>query len=475
LLLTRALQALGYSAFLAVALQALALVRSIALARILDPESFGLFGIATAAYAGLAALTYVGIKQAIIVSEFAEPEQRRRWLNTTWGIQLARNHTMGLGLIAFSPLIARFYEDDRLTAVVSVVGLSVALRGFHNIAVMFREKDLDLKTIMKLEATTAILSTVATVLLALKMQTVMAMAWGFVAEAVLAVIFSYIIIRERPRLQMDWAIVRRVMHFGKHVFLATLMVFVMTQLDNLFLGKLANAQTLGYYVLAYTVATIPVTVATQVISRVLLPVYSNFGERNLEGMGPYWRAAWTVTPLLLLAMALPLSLYATDLIVWIYGSGWGPAGPILALLGWMGLFRAWAQVSSPIFLAINRPYLESSSQIVETILFVPLLWFMIAHYQAMGAALAGTLVFGGSFVARTLIAMKVLRQSFWSTVIPVLRDAGLLGLVTAVLYSVGSMLAIGPVAMAFVVGGGVLSGAIILASRSVTALRTQRN
>ena len=117
--------ALYRSAVIAVTMQWLmrfiGLISVFILARLLNPEDFGIMGLAVAALALVELLGAVGLWQALLRIK----EWDREHLDTAWTIQLIVFGTMGLLALATAPLIGHLYGQPALTAV-----LAASVRAF---------------------------------------------------------------------------------------------------------------------------------------------------------------------------------------------------------------------------------------------------------------------------------------------------------------------------------------------------------
>ena len=91
---------------------------TLALARQLVPEDFGLIGMVTVIINFVQLFKDLGLSAATIQKQQINYEQ----VTTLFWINLAVSCTISLIVIASSPLIAWFYQEQRLRAIVCVLG-----------------------------------------------------------------------------------------------------------------------------------------------------------------------------------------------------------------------------------------------------------------------------------------------------------------------------------------------------------------
>jgi lipopolysaccharide exporter len=119
-------------------LRFIGLISVFILAHLLDPDDFGIMGLAVAALALVELLGAVGLWQALLRIK----DWDREHLDTAWTIQLILFGAMGLLALCSAPLVARFYGQPALTAVLAVLSLRFLALGLANIGVVEFDRKL---------------------------------------------------------------------------------------------------------------------------------------------------------------------------------------------------------------------------------------------------------------------------------------------------------------------------------------------
>src|SRR5256886_5832423 len=122
--------------------QVMGFARSVAIARLLLPEDFGLFSMALTIVLGLNALTTMGLDQTILSRQFESDKALRAHLNTVWSAELIRSFFLALLVIACAYPAALFYNQPRLLALISVLSLATLLDGLQNIGLAILRKQI---------------------------------------------------------------------------------------------------------------------------------------------------------------------------------------------------------------------------------------------------------------------------------------------------------------------------------------------
>ena len=250
----------------------LGLVRIIVLARLLSPEDFGLFGIAILSISVLETFSNTGFKAAIIQRQ----ENTESYLDTAWTVSVIRGIFLFLCLIFSSPYIAEFFNSSQAEMVIRVIAISTLLFGFRNIGVLFFQKELEFNKQFTYELSGTLVELTVAIILAIKLQNIWALVYGNLAANFVRLFLSYLIHPYRPRLKFDMERFRELFGFGKWVLGSGILIFLITQGDDIFVGKVLGVAALGLYQMAYTFSNLPATEICHVISQVTFPVPQGF-------------------------------------------------------------------------------------------------------------------------------------------------------------------------------------------------------
>jgi O-antigen/teichoic acid export membrane protein len=76
--------------------EAIRLVRSVVLARLLVPEDFGLFAMALTVVAALNAVSSLGLGRTIVANKFDSDDELKAHLDTIWSVELLKSFVIAL-------------------------------------------------------------------------------------------------------------------------------------------------------------------------------------------------------------------------------------------------------------------------------------------------------------------------------------------------------------------------------------------
>lgn len=326
---------------------------NLVLTRLLFPELFGLMAIVYMVTSAISLSSDLGLGTNIVHNERAtEPD----FLASLWTLQVVRGIGLGVMSVLLAPLVAGFYDDDRLLWIIPAVGVTSVIAGFNSTRLLTSVRDLELGGPTRLESVAQLVSAGVAIVWAWVNPTVWALVVASVASAVIRLVLSHRLPSQpRHRLLLDRASLRAAFPFGKWIWLATLFTFLATQVDRMMLGKLVTLELLGIYGIALTLSEVPRNVITVLSTNVLYPTLARVArERRHELRDSLLGLRWRV--LVVLAVTLVVMVGFGDVFVArLYDRRYAAAAwmlPLLALGVWPSVL---AHTMDPALLAVGVP------------------------------------------------------------------------------------------------------------------------
>jgi O-antigen/teichoic acid export membrane protein len=411
-------RALSWNSFATGGKVILGFVRALILARLLSPDDYGLFGLSTVLLTAVSSFTNLRLSSSFIVRKFNSTAERNAFLNTVWTADLARFSIISVLVLATAHHAAAYMGDARLAGILLITGLTPLVNGFTNIGLSVLQKEINFKRLSLQALAVEVMQFVIGIGLALVFRNVWAMVWTQLAIAAFSVLASYVVHPFRPRFAFDRTAFFQAFGYGKHLLLTGILTFFTTQFDNFAVGRYLGAATLGAYLVAYRLATLPVEILSEVSDPVLFSVYAKAHIEDPASLRRMFLSASNGIALLLILAAIGMHSVAHDAIVLLYGAKWTSAVPMLEALAAVGLMRGMSRTTSSILLATGRSGLDAIGKCVEAGIFVPSTVVLVQRYGPAGAAAAGALSYGIGALVRSGLVMKLipeLRRPFASS------------------------------------------------------------
>ncbi len=390
--------------------QALRLLSSLVLTRLLFPEAFGLMALVQVPITAIQMFSDFGLRASIVHHRRGD---EMAFLDTAWAVQIVRGLVIWIAASASGVLFAWFYDKPELASLIPVAAVAGLISGFDSTArfTLIRHVRLGRATALELGSTFAGL--LATAALAWAMRSVWALVLGSLVRALVYMTISHTLIRGyRNRWRWDRDAARAMLHLGKWMFVSTAVTFVITQGDKAALGKLLSSADLGVYATAAMLAASIDQLMRTASANVLFPMYARLSKDQPQD----WRRKATRIRLSLLAVALPvvclLAVFGDRLVELLYDTRYHEAG-------WMLQWLAAGFVGSVVCMTLERvPVAQGDSfrfMLIQVSGGVLLMTGMAAGWW-IGGGLEG-LIMGlgcGRFAQYLSVAAVVRRFNVWT-------------------------------------------------------------
>ncbi|MBE9593190.1 MAG: lipopolysaccharide biosynthesis protein, partial [Proteobacteria bacterium] len=357
--------------------------RLVILARILAPHDFGLLGIALLTMATLETFSQTGFHAALIQKK----EDIKSYLDSAWTVLILRGLILFTILYLIAPYAATFFNAPEAKPIIQVIGVSFFLQAFTNIGVIYFQKELEFNKEFIYQFAGTLADFIVAVSAVLILQNVWALVFGLLAGNAVRLIVSYFIHPYRPRLSSDLGKAKELFVFGKWILGSSILVFLITQGDSIFVGKMLGVTALGFYQLAYRISNMPATEITHVISRVTFPAYSKLQD-NLPKLREAYLKVLQFTAFLSFPIAGLIFVLAPDFTMIFLGEKWMPMVPAMQVLALWGLLRSIGATTGPLFLGVGKPRIAAKLQFARLILLVIIIYPLTIKWGILGTSLA---------------------------------------------------------------------------------------
>jgi O-antigen/teichoic acid export membrane protein len=327
---------------------------TIALARLVGPEDFGIVAQAMV-YIGIVGLLLdQGFSSALIQRKQIEPEMP--------GMIVSVNLAVGTALtaltIAIAPLWASFMRTPPLMLVLVALSPSLLIRAAAITPRAMLIRNMEFRKMGIADIVAAMSGGALGVIVAVTGGGY----WSVVVQIVgtdVVLLLVLLAFRAGWRPNLHFRHLREVAAFSGRAFAAGLLInSVSRNIDNLLVGRFQGAQALAFYGLAYRLLLLPVQLAITTVGTVLFPVFSRLAHDLAALATETARATRALAVLALPAMAL-VAAAAPQLVAVIFGPQWEPAIPIVQVLAIAGALQAIYQPSTtPLLLGLGRAKLN---------------------------------------------------------------------------------------------------------------------
>jgi len=298
-----------------------------AVARLLDPEDFGLVAMVTAVTGVYDLFSTGGLSSAAVQQATVTEEQISTlfWINMLIGVLLA------FLCLLTAPVLAYFYHEPRLfwVTIVLAAGFIFTAAGAQHVAILHRQ--LRYVAQVAIEAMTLVATTGAILGMAAAGLGYWALVLGTIFGPAVNTAAMWAVVRWAPGMPRRNVGVRAMLHFGGTVTLNNLLLYVAYNFEKVLLGRFWGADALGLYGRAKQLINIPTTQLNSAVGVVAFSALSRLQNDPIQFRNYFLKGCSLV-----IAMTAPITLFsaafADDITLVVLGPKWMEAAVIFRLL-----------------------------------------------------------------------------------------------------------------------------------------------
>jgi O-antigen/teichoic acid export membrane protein len=329
-------------------------------------------------------LTDVGVGQSIVNNRRGvQPD----FYNTAWTIQIVRGLLLFAIAISLTAPIAQLYDNPQLLFLIPAMAPIFIITGLTSPSRFILQKQLQTKKLALFDLAISMFGVAVQVALALYTPTIWALVFGLLIGTAASAVASFFLIDWRThRLQWEKEAVKEILHFGKWIFLASLIYFLAMNFDRLYFADAISFASLGIYGIARTFADTIMQLFQRVGSLLIFPKVAASHQRGAE----LQRAIRPLRmgTLLLVSSALALgTAFADQFIYLFYDTRYHEAGLFLTILlvgSWFGIL---ATMADAMMMGVGKPSGVAFSNGAKLAVIAVALPLILPRY-GMNAALA---------------------------------------------------------------------------------------
>jgi O-antigen/teichoic acid export membrane protein len=300
---------------------------TVALARLLSPEDFGLQGMVVAVTGFLSLFRDAGLSMATVQREVITHKQTSTlfWINAAVGVVLLAF------CVALAPVLVAFYKEPRLYWMTIISGVAFLFTGLAAQHQALLQRGMRFVTIAKIDVIALAISSGVGIGMAVLKCGYWSLVGMTASAAAASAVGAWLAMKWRPGLPHRGSGVRSMLHFGGTVTLNGLVTYVAYNTEKILLGRYCGAAQLGIYGRAYQLVSLPFQQLNSSVGSVAFPALS-----RIQSDPARLRRSFLKGYSLLLSMCIPVTLtsavFADEIVRVVLGPKWSGAAPLLQYL-----------------------------------------------------------------------------------------------------------------------------------------------
>ncbi len=361
---------------------------AILLARLLDPEAYGTVAIVTVFINILGVFIDSGLGNALIQKKDADDTD----FSTVFYTNIVFCLILYLILFCAAPYIASFYGDEKLTAMIRVLGITFIISGVKNIQGAYVSRHMLFKRFFF--ATLG--GTIGAAALGVGMAYAGFGAWALIAQSLfnnaVDTIILWLTVKWRPKRAFSCQRLKRLFSYGSKLLASSLLDTVYNNLRSLIIGKVYSATDLASYNKGQNWPSLIVGNVNSSINSVLMPTMSKEQDHPETVKGITRRAIKTST-YIMAPMLMGLTFVGEPLVRMLLTEKWMVSVPYMRIFCIAYMFHPIHTANLSAIKAMGRSDLFLKMEIIKKTVGLTVLAITVPiSVMAMGYSLLFTSV-----------------------------------------------------------------------------------
>lgn len=348
--------------------QFIGFVVGIVLARLLTPAEFGLIGMLT---------IFIALSNVFIQSGFNQALIRKIDCNesdyaTVFYFNLTVSLIFYIVLYLISDLISNFYNQEQLSDLIKVLGLTLIINALTIIQQTTLTKRVDFKLLTKVSLISAIGSGIVGVSLAFAGFGVWSLVYIQLTKGAITSVLLWSWNKWYPKEKFSFETFKVLFKFSGNLMVLGIIDTIYRNVYYLIIGKYYPAANLGHYTRAENFKKLPAETLSSIIDRVSFPVLSSI-QSDKNKYKEVFRKLLKTSSLISFVLLMLLSAVSRELTVVLMGPEWLLSGEYLEILCFSALFFPLNKMFSSVLKIEGRSDLILKLGIIRKFMAIPVI------------------------------------------------------------------------------------------------------
>ncbi|QAR34187.1 lipopolysaccharide biosynthesis protein [Geovibrio thiophilus] len=325
------------------------LIISAILARILDPDEFGVVAIVAVFTTFFQMLSQMGLGAAVIQHKTLSDKD----ISDIFKFTTLLSFGLATAFFFFSYAIAYFYENDVYVLIGKLLSISVLFNSMNIVPTAILTRDKRFKAMGITTILMNLIAGIATIILALHGFSYFSIVINSILLSVLMFSSYFFLCKIKIKKAFSLHVLRQIAGYSAFEYLHNFVNYFSRNIDNILIGKFLGATQLGYYDRAYRLMMYPVMNLTHVLTPVLHPLLADYQD-NKDKIYSVYKRLVKFLAMLGVPIVVILFFYAKEIIFIMYGDKWLYIIPTFRILSLSIIIQIITGSGGAIFRAAGR-------------------------------------------------------------------------------------------------------------------------
>jgi PST family polysaccharide transporter len=354
------------------------------LALLLNPNDFGILGMALVWIAFIQVFAEIGFGAALIQRQ----NVNSKYFSTIFFINVGVGVLLTLISIILSRPCAIFFKTPELQPIMIVLSLSFIINSFSLTQIAIAQKELRFKELAIRDISASLIGGVIGIIFALLNFGVWSLVVQLLTTYILGTILLWHLFSWRPVIkEFSFQYARDLWPYSSKIFTFNIVKYFAQNIDKLIIGYFLGSVALGLYTFAFKFVIYPISTIVGAIGIYLFPKYSAMQE-NLRAINKSYLFVVKTINSIVIPLMVMIAFLSPIIIPTIWGEKWIPAVPLIQIFAVLSILQSFISPIGQLMKSLNRPGWLLNWSIFITILISIFIWLGV-HYKGIVGATFG--------------------------------------------------------------------------------------
>ncbi len=240
------------------------------LARLLSPADYGIMALAMIVIGFVGFFNEIGIGSAIV----QKVELTVSEVNGCFVVAILLGLVLCVATVLASYLAAIFFKTPQLQGMIATLSVTFIFGSLNTVPLAFLRREFQFKGIAALNIIEVVTVTIVSLPLAIAGFGAWSMVWGFIASSAARTIGAYFLSSWRFNKNFNIHEAMTLISYGLNITLSRIFWYVYINADKVIIGKILSVRAVGVYDMAMSLAALPNSQITSIVTNVASPLFS---------------------------------------------------------------------------------------------------------------------------------------------------------------------------------------------------------
>ena len=306
--------------------QVISFIVSIILARLLDPNDYGIIAIITIFINLANVIVDGGLNTALIQKKNADNKD----FSTILYVSLILSALLYVFLFVFAPVIAKFYNNGDITIILRVLSISIIFCAYNSIQRAYVSKHMLFKKLFICSLIAVTISGILGIVMAYTGFGIWALVAQSIVSQVLTTLIMLFVIKWKPEIVFSFERFKGLFNYGWKIFLTNFIIAIYNDIRGIVIGKLYQPASLAFFDRGKQFPYLIMGNINASLQTILFPVLSEEQDERYR-VKSIMRRSTTISCFFIFPLLVGLFVVSRSLVILLLTEKWLPSVEFLRI------------------------------------------------------------------------------------------------------------------------------------------------